>query len=198
MCRRLLLIAMLIAVGCGRREGEPRLAGPPSQSNSEIDPPDSPKPKAAAYSSIGEWCRTGEQAFRVTEAHIGTVKIRPSGREFEYDSDSIYLVLTVEIANQSKTRKITYSRPRSAFDDSQSLKDEHGNKYSNQSHDGFDKIDGHDGYVHMKPGDPTIADTWCFEVPIKEANEVRLRFKPHWGEKNEEMNIRIPASVWRK
>lgn len=143
-----------------------------------------------------------------TEVQVTAFSIEPAKLEsliFEYDElskkldseiETDYLVVSLQVTNQSKTEKLNFTtwRPTTLerWDSSAvTLKDEFGNNYRRISFSTSDLAAGTKNDV-LYPGQ-TIKDQIVFEIPVKNAKELRLALSANAFGKYGEFRFLLPV-----
>lgn len=211
MNRVVVAVGLLLAVGCGKREEEPRLAGPqqtespvpPKTKAKEDDATTQPPPKPIEYKAIGEWNVDGEARVRIKKVAVEKPVFVDSIYKIEREGKNLELLMSVEVENLSKNKKFTYLRWHPNTFGMQmgiSLFDEHSNKY-NCINDVYFAANVKGGLPDQSkvlyPGDAAIVDLLRFERPVAAATVLKLSL-PSQGDAKTAHQFLIPASAWKK
>lgn len=148
--------------------------------------------KAAADDAPVEWvaapapARIGAISASVTSARISTIQLKALGSD-PFESSERYLILTVEVTNESANKKASYrswgERSLITFgDDSVKLADNFGNNYNLIGAGFTSQIVGRVAFESLYPGKGT-SDVLVFEVPVDGVNRLDLTLPAsHVGE----------------
>lgn len=154
-------------------------------------PPAVAQPAKADHGDPAEWVQSpapatlGSMTVRVASARISTIQLKGIGGD-SFDSSERYLVLVIEVANESATKKASYrswgERDLVPLGDGVTLTDNFGNTYHSVGSGFTSEVVGRVKSASLYPRKST-SDLLVFEVPVDGVHRLDLTLPAsHVGE----------------
>ncbi len=154
-----------------QRPGGKGLQGPPPIPKSASTGATEPSGVTWINAAREPW-KCGDVTVKVLKAEIGRAKLIDGANRVS-DSQDNYLLLTIEVANLSATRKIQY-KSWSLRDNQVRLTDDLKNPYTLQAAPGGASFEGQQRTKSLYP-EKAVEDILVFERPVERARTLRLQ-----------------------
>ncbi|MFI5457627.1 MAG: hypothetical protein ACHRXM_19465 [Isosphaerales bacterium] len=177
--------------------GNPKFPFAPAKKEPEVAPQRAREKKEAEWIVAPAPARLGDVAVRVVSAKVARVALIGGPTE-ERQSENPQLVLTIEVSNGSRSRKIDYRTWAGAdvsFErDFATVEDNFGNRYNRITFSIFNQPAGRVVSDSIYPG-KSLTDVLMFEPPIEKIQQLDLEMPARNVGTQGHFRIRIPTAM---